>query len=40
MTAPLPEDVDTGAIQDDGNRAAVATLIAAGVPEKGASAVV
>ncbi|RPF38425.1 TetR/AcrR family transcriptional regulator [Streptomyces sp. TLI_185] len=40
MTVALLEDVNTGALEDDGTRTAVATLIAAGVPEKQASAVV
>lgn len=40
MTVALLEAVNTGALEDDGTRAAVATLIAAGVPEKQASAVV
>ncbi|MFJ1971128.1 TetR/AcrR family transcriptional regulator [Streptomyces sp. NPDC087903] len=41
MTVALLEEVNTGAlVEDDGSRAAVATLIAAGVPEKRASAVV
>lgn len=40
MTVALLEDVNTGALEDDGTRTAVATLIAAGVPEKRASAVV
>jgi AcrR family transcriptional regulator len=40
MTIALLEQVNTGALEDDGTRAAVATLIAAGVPEKEACAVV
>lgn len=40
MTIALLEEVNTGALEDDGTRVAVATLIAAGVPEKRASAVV
>jgi len=40
MTVALLEDVNTGALEDDGTRTAVATLIAAGVPEKRASGVV
>ncbi|MEV6945643.1 TetR/AcrR family transcriptional regulator [Streptomyces sp. NPDC051172] len=40
MAVALLEDVNTGALEDDGTRTAVATLIAAGVPEKQASAVV
>lgn len=40
MTVALLEQVNTGALEDDGTRAAVATLIAAGVPEKQACAVV
>ncbi|GAA2490977.1 TetR/AcrR family transcriptional regulator [Streptomyces longisporus] len=40
MTVALLEDVNTGALEDDGTRTAVATLIAAGVPEKQASTVV
>ncbi|MFE0678235.1 TetR/AcrR family transcriptional regulator [Streptomyces sp. NPDC058867] len=40
MTFALLEEVNTGALEDDGSRAAVASLIAAGVPEKQASAVV
>ncbi|MFI6353790.1 TetR family transcriptional regulator [Streptomyces sp. NPDC050743] len=34
MTVALLEEVNTGAFEDDGTRVAVATLIAAGVPEK------
>ncbi|HLL33072.1 MAG TPA: TetR/AcrR family transcriptional regulator, partial [Streptomyces sp.] len=34
------EQVNTGALEDDGTRAAVALLIAAGVPERRARAVV
>lgn len=40
MTVALLEDVNTGALEDDGTRTTVATLIAAGVPEKRAGAVV
>ena len=40
MTVALLEDVNTGALEDDGTRTAVATLIAAGGPEKQAGAVV
>ncbi|MEU6256888.1 helix-turn-helix domain-containing protein [Streptomyces sp. NPDC047043] len=40
MTVALLEDVNTGALEDDGTKTAIATLIAAGVPEKQASAVV
>ncbi|MFF4257769.1 TetR/AcrR family transcriptional regulator [Streptomyces sp. NPDC001663] len=40
MTVALLEDVNTGALEDDGTKTAVATLIAAGVPEKQASTVV
>ncbi|WAU82518.1 TetR family transcriptional regulator [Streptomyces sp. Qhu-G9] len=40
LTIALLEGVNTGAWEDDGTRIAVATLIAAGVPEKRASAVV
>lgn len=40
LTIALLESVNTGAWEDDGTRIAVATLIAAGVPEKRASAVV
>ncbi|MFF4361342.1 TetR/AcrR family transcriptional regulator [Streptomyces sp. NPDC001604] len=40
MTVALLEDVNTGALEDDGTRTAVAVLIAAGVPENRASAVV
>jgi AcrR family transcriptional regulator len=40
MTVALLEEVNTGALEDDGTRTAVAVLIAAGVPEKRASAVV
>ncbi|WP_307835484.1 TetR family transcriptional regulator [Streptomyces adelaidensis] len=39
MTVALLEEVNTGALEDDGTRVAVATLIAAGVPEKWACAV-
>lgn len=40
MTVALLEAVNTGALDDDGTRVAVATLIAAGVPEEQAGAVV
>jgi AcrR family transcriptional regulator len=40
MTVALLEEVNTGAFEDDGTRVAVATLIAAGVPEKRALTVV
>ncbi|WNE95272.1 TetR/AcrR family transcriptional regulator [Streptomyces luomodiensis] len=40
MTVALLEQVNTGALEDDGTRAAVAMLIAAGVPREQASAVV
>ncbi|MFD8818546.1 TetR family transcriptional regulator [Streptomyces sp. NPDC059627] len=40
MTIALLEEVNTGAFEDDGTRTAVATLIAAGVPEKQAHTVV
>lgn len=40
MNVALLEEVNTGALEDDGTRVAVATLIAAGVPEKQACAVV
>lgn len=40
MTIALLEEVNTGALEDDGTRVAVAMLIAAGVPEKEACAVV
>lgn len=40
MTIALLEEVNTGALEDDGTRVAVATLIAAGVPEKQARVVV
>ncbi|GLV75504.1 TetR/AcrR family transcriptional regulator [Streptomyces hygroscopicus] len=40
MTVALLEEVNTGALEDDGTRVAVAMLIAAGVPEKRACAVV
>ncbi|MCX4546800.1 TetR family transcriptional regulator [Streptomyces sp. NBC_01565] len=40
MTVALLEQVNTGALEDDGTRTAVATLIAAGVPEKQARVVV
>ncbi|WP_326583004.1 TetR/AcrR family transcriptional regulator [Streptomyces sp. NBC_00487] len=40
MHVALLEAVNTGALEDDGRRVAAATLIAAGVPEKRASAVV
>ncbi|MFF4349755.1 TetR/AcrR family transcriptional regulator [Streptomyces sp. NPDC001530] len=39
MTVALLEEVNTGALEDDGTRVAVATLIAAGVPEKQARVV-
>ncbi|MER5215515.1 TetR/AcrR family transcriptional regulator [Streptomyces sp. NPDC002838] len=39
MTVALLEEVNTGALRDDGTRTAIATLIAAGVPEQQASAV-
>ncbi|KNB52419.1 TetR family transcriptional regulator, partial [Streptomyces caatingaensis] len=40
MTVALLEEVNTGALEDDGTRTAVAMLIAAGVPEKQARVVV
>ncbi|WP_055716878.1 TetR/AcrR family transcriptional regulator [Streptomyces torulosus] len=40
MTVALLEQVNTGALEDDGTRVAVTTLIAAGVPEKHARVVV
>ncbi len=40
MTLALLEEVNTGALEDDGTRVAVATLIAAGVPRERARAVV
>ncbi|MFG2683472.1 TetR/AcrR family transcriptional regulator [Streptomyces sp. NPDC048392] len=40
MIVALLEQVNTGALEDDGTRAAVATLIAAGVPERRARTVV
>ncbi|MEW2303191.1 TetR family transcriptional regulator [Streptomyces sp. NPDC006655] len=40
MTVALLEQVNTGALEDDGTRVAVTTLIAAGVPEQQACAVV
>lgn len=40
MTVALLEQVNTGALEDDGTRVAVAMLIAAGVPEKQARVVV
>ncbi|GLP66441.1 TetR family transcriptional regulator [Streptomyces sp. TUS-ST3] len=40
MTVALLEEVNTGALEDDGTRVAVTTLIAAGVPEKRAQIVV
>ncbi|MEE1766557.1 TetR/AcrR family transcriptional regulator [Streptomyces sp. SP18BB07] len=40
MYVALLESVNTGALEDDGHRIATATLIAAGVPEGRASAVV
>ncbi|WP_037832170.1 TetR/AcrR family transcriptional regulator [Streptomyces sp. NRRL F-4474] len=40
MTVALLEEVNTGALEDDGTRVAVTTLIAAGVPEKRARVVV
>ncbi|MCT9083705.1 TetR/AcrR family transcriptional regulator [Streptomyces fulvoviolaceus] len=40
MTVALLEAVNDGSLEDDGTRVAVATLVAAGVPEKRASAVV
>jgi len=40
LTLSLLESVNTGAWEDDGTRAAVATLVAAGVSEKEATAIV
>ncbi|MGN9757969.1 TetR family transcriptional regulator [Streptomyces sp. SD31] len=40
MTVALLEEVNTGALEDDGTHTAVATLIAAGVPEQKARATV
>ncbi|WP_211128595.1 TetR family transcriptional regulator [Streptomyces yatensis] len=40
LTLALLEQVNTGALEDDGTRSAVAMLIAAGVPEQRACAVV
>ncbi|MER7189806.1 TetR/AcrR family transcriptional regulator [Streptomyces flaveolus] len=40
MTVALLEQVNTGALEDDGTRAAVATLVAAGVPQDRARTVV
>ncbi|WP_031479647.1 TetR family transcriptional regulator [Streptomyces bicolor] len=40
MTIALLEEVNAGTLEDDGTRVAVATLIAAGVPENEACAVV
>ncbi|WP_164905123.1 TetR family transcriptional regulator [Streptomyces cyaneus] len=40
MTVALLEEVNTGALEDDGTHTAVATLIAAGVPEQKARAAV
>ncbi|MER6497706.1 MULTISPECIES: TetR family transcriptional regulator [Streptomyces] len=40
MTVALLEEVNTGALEDDGTRVAVTTLVAAGVPEKRAQIVV
>ncbi|MER6222698.1 TetR family transcriptional regulator [Streptomyces sp900105755] len=40
MTVALLEEVNAGALEDDGTRVAVTTLIAAGVPEKRAQSVV
>ncbi|MET7453502.1 TetR family transcriptional regulator [Streptomyces sp. NPDC005574] len=40
MTVALLEEVNTGALEDDGTRVAIATLIAAGVPDERARAVV
>ncbi|MFE1993796.1 TetR/AcrR family transcriptional regulator [Streptomyces parvulus] len=40
MIVALLEQVNTGALRDDGTRAAVATLIAAGVPQRRARTVV
>ncbi|WP_405540214.1 TetR family transcriptional regulator [Streptomyces sp. NBC_00075] len=40
MTVALLQEVNTGALQDDGTRVAVTTLVAAGVPEQRARIVV
>ncbi|MFE1311060.1 TetR family transcriptional regulator [Streptomyces sp. NPDC058755] len=40
MTVALLEEVNSGALEDDGTRTAVTTLIAAGVPEREARGVV
>lgn len=40
MTVALLEEVNSGELEDDGTRAAIASLIAAGVPEKQARVVV
>lgn len=40
MTVALLEEVNSGALEDDGTRVAVTTLIAAGVPEQQARAIV
>ncbi|MFF7937195.1 TetR family transcriptional regulator [Streptomyces sp. NPDC007940] len=40
MTVALLEEVNSGALEDDGSRVAVTTLIAAGVPEQQARSVV
>ncbi|NNN29011.1 TetR family transcriptional regulator [Streptomyces sp. S3(2020)] len=40
MTVALLEEVNSGALEDDGTRTAVATLVAAGVPEERARTVV
>jgi len=40
MTVALLEAVNTGALEDDGTRTALATLIAAGVPQERAHTVV
>ncbi|MEU4486698.1 TetR family transcriptional regulator [Streptomyces purpurascens] len=40
MTVALLEQVNTGALEDDGTRVTVATLVAAGVPEERARVVV
>ncbi|MFC8513846.1 TetR family transcriptional regulator [Streptomyces sp. NPDC057257] len=40
MTVALLEEVNTGALEDDGTRVATTTLIAAGVPEEQARSVV
>ncbi|WP_062648541.1 TetR/AcrR family transcriptional regulator [Streptomyces maremycinicus] len=40
MQVALLEEVNTGALEDDGSRTAVVTLVAAGVPEERARAVV